>query len=89
VSDSLKTIVTKSNSAGATAERSDSRGIRDPIEVTRLAQVKDQAAIDLILGLLRVEVFHLREQTLNFVLDVARRIDFGKDRRRRVGHGKD
>jgi len=51
--------------------------------------VKDQPAIDLILGLLRVEVFHLREQPLNFMLEVARQVILGKDGRRRIGHGND
>ena len=81
--------VTRSNLAGAAPERLGSRGILDPIVVTRLAQVKDHPAIDLILGLLCVEVFHLFEQPLNFVFEVARQIVCGKDRRRRVGHGKD
>jgi hypothetical protein len=35
---------------------SESRGIRNPIVVTRFAQVKDDPAIDLVLSLLRIEV---------------------------------
>jgi len=51
--------------------------------------VKDGPAIDLVLGLLCVEVSHVCEQSLDFVLDISRQVVLCEDRRRRISNRED
>ena len=67
------------------ATSSQSHRIRDPVVITRFAQVKDDSAIDLVQSVLFAEVSHLLQQTLNFAFGIARQVVVSKDRWCRIG----
>jgi hypothetical protein len=63
--------------------------IVNPVVITRTAEVEDQAAIDLVLGLLGVEAVHLRDEAEDFATDVERQVLLGEDRRVGIGECED